>query len=230
MRPRGPRRLTGSERIQILLLGLLALGHNPNSARGQERAERPSPVVGKTHIDRPCGAAVTDACLLLSYEFEAGIVGRHDIWFVDTRGRRFSYSRSDEEDVLARAQSGGTVRPTDFAALVARSHPAGATLPQNEVKRLLALVAESRATPAQKGFSGCKDGSGTRLRGYWSDPDGQASQFFTLEETHCDKVIVHNPSSAAQQLVQWVHSHAGELQDHGVETVVPWKAAINAHR
>ena len=95
---------------------------------------------------------------------------------------------------------------------------------------MLAWVAESRATPAQQGFSGCKDGFGIRLRGYWSDPDGRASQFFTLEETHCHEVIVHNPSQAAQQLVRWVHSHAGELQDRGYETVVPWKAADSAHR
>jgi hypothetical protein len=230
MSSRGPGRLTGGERIQVLLLGLLAVGHNSNSAPAQARAERPSSVVGKAHIDRPCGAAVTDACLVLSYEFEASTSGRHDVWFVDTRGRRFSYSRSDEGDVLARAQSGSTVRPTDFAALMARSHPAGTTLPQNEVKRLLALVAESRVTPARQGFSGCKDGFYIRLRGYWSDPDGSASQFFTLEETHCDKVIVHNPSSAAQQLVQWVHSHAGELQDRGYDTVLPWKAATNARR
>jgi hypothetical protein len=221
------------KRRQVLftaLLSLVGLGLGSN-AGAQGRVERPGSLVAKSNPDKPSGKAVTNASLLLLYEYDDVLHERHDAWFVDTTGRLFGYSSSDREDVLYKAHAGGSVGPKEFAALVARSHPAGPTLLPNEVKRLSAWVAESRATASERGLSGCKDGASIRLRGYWWQPDDRASLFFTLKEIHCDRVVVHNPSLAALQLVQWVHSHAGELQDRGWdETVVPWNAAIDAHR
>lgn len=215
------------KRRQVLftsLLSLVGLGLASDNTNARGRIERPSSIVAP-------GKAVTNARLLLLYEYDDVLHRRHDAWFVDTTGRLFAYSSSDRDDVLDRAHAGGSVGPTEFAALAARSHPAGAPLAASEVRRLSAWVAESRATPSEQGFSGCKDGASIRLRGYWSQPDDRASLFFTLKETHCDMVVVHNPSLAALRLVQWVYSHAGELQDRGWgETVVPWKAAVDAHR
>jgi hypothetical protein len=179
---------------------------------------------------------------VLTYEFENGLYGQHYVWFVDTLGRRFSFSAYCDdplaaappidlstpkgmEKYLARmARTGGSVGPKQFAALVAVSEQLGPPLPYKEVEHLSTLVAASRAVaPVRTQATGCRDAASIRIRAYW--PEGPGASFDTLWESYCDEIKLQNQSPAAQELVQWVHDHAGVLKDGGPrETVLPWKA------
>ena len=205
-------------RVVVILLGTLLADRQASAVRAEPAGDTPSGVEAKPKARRPCGVARTDACLVLTYEVSASLDPlRHDVWFLDTLGRRFSFSRRSCEDPLAMALGRGSIRPKDFAALVARSHQAGPALSPSEVDHLLSLLAESRSIPAREDSpnAGCKDGGTARIRGYWTDPDGRASSFYSLWEFICDKVVLQNPSPAAQQLVQWVHDHAQVPKDRG---------------
>jgi hypothetical protein len=172
----------------------------------------------------PCGEHGPTTCVLLSYELRNDIVDyQNDIWFLQTDGRQLSYQGSYKADVFRDAQRGGTIRAVDLAHIVANSSVAGPTLSREVVLHLASLLKQSRSRELEQKNSRCKDGSTVTIRGYWSEPEGSASQFFTLIEVRCGIVAAENPSPAASELVRFVYDIAGAVKDFAPPLVPPWE-------
>lgn len=158
------------------------------------------------------------AGLVLSYEVVRESRKLHEVWFLDSQGRQFTFTDARVQGPLQQVAGGGTITPRDVNGLIKVSRPLPGGLSPAEVDRAAALVgrAERSILWTHRRRGACPDGATVIIRGYFFPAGKKDEAPVSLRETACGHPVDENLSPEAQELIDWVYRLSGVPRPHAL--------------